>query len=171
LTLGATVGNPFISQALVRERTRDLEKQAANSRRVAEQVTAHLASVRIFSSCGKKELRAIAKTAKIIPVHMGTQIITEGEEGNTMYVVLAGSARVSRGGRKLASVGPGDAFGELALLSKGPRTASVVAVTDMQVAIITRRQLNGVLEAAPSFARKLLESLADIVRELDKKVV
>jgi CRP/FNR family transcriptional regulator, cyclic AMP receptor protein len=165
------VGNPYISQALVRDRTRDLEKQAANSRKASDVVTASLSSVRIFSSCGRKELRAIAKTAKTVPVHNGTQIITEGEEGDTMYVVITGSARVSRSGRKLAMVGPGDAFGELALLSKGPRTASVVAVTDMEVAIIARRQLNRLLEAAPSFARKLLESLAGIVRELDKKVV
>jgi CRP/FNR family transcriptional regulator, cyclic AMP receptor protein len=165
------VGNPFISQALVRERTRDLEKQAANSRKAHEQVTAHLAAVRLFASCGKKELRAISKSAKIVPVTNGTQIITEGDEGNTMYVILVGSARVSRGGRRLATVGPGAAFGELALLSKGPRTASVVATTDMEVALITRRQLNRLLEDAPAFAHKLLESLADVVRELDKKVV
>jgi CRP-like cAMP-binding protein len=165
------VGNPFISQALIRERARNLENQAARHRRASDQVTSHLASVRIFATCGKKELRAIAKTAKIANVAKGTQIITEGDEGNTMYVILVGTARVSRGGRKLASVGPGDAFGELALLSKGPRTATVVALSDMEVAIITRRQLSGLLEAAPAFARKLLESLADIVRELDKKVV
>lgn len=165
------MGNPYISQALVRDRTRDLEKQAANSRKAADVVAASLSSVRIFSSCGRKELRAISKTAKNVSVHSGTQIITEGEEGDTMYVVISGSARVSRSGRKLATVGPGAAFGELALLSKGPRTASVVAVSDMEVAIIARRQLNRLLEDAPSFARKLLESLADIVRELDKKVV
>jgi CRP/FNR family cyclic AMP-dependent transcriptional regulator len=165
------VANPFITQALVRDRTRALEKEAANSRKAADVVTASLSSVRLFSSCGRKELRAIAKTAKIVPVRSGSQIITEGEEGNTMYVVLDGSARVSRSGRKLATVGPGSAFGELALLSKGPRTATVVAVTNMELALITRRQLNGLLESAPSFARKLLESLADIVRELDKKVI
>lgn len=165
------MGNPFIATALVRERNRDLEHQASSSRKPHDQVTAHLGAVRLFASCGKKELRAIAKTAKVVPVHSGTQIITEGDEGNTMYVILVGSCRVSRNGRKLATVGPGASFGELALLSKGPRTATVVAVTDLEVAIITRRQLNGLLEAAPGFARKLLESLADIVRDLDKKVV
>jgi CRP-like cAMP-binding protein len=165
------VGNPYISQALVHERTRDLERQATNSRKAHDQVTAHLSSVRLFESCGKKELRAIAKTAKVIPVHSGTQIITEGDDGNTMYVILAGSCRVARNGRKLATIGPGASFGELCLLSKGPRTATVVAVTDLEVAVITRRQLNSLLDKAPAFARKLLESLANIVRDLDKKVV
>jgi CRP-like cAMP-binding protein len=168
--MGATVGNPFISQALVQERTRALERQAA-SRRTPETVSAHLSSVRLFATCGKKELRAIAKTAKFGTVHKGTQVITEGDEGDTMYVILDGSARISRGGRKLATAGPGDSFGELALLSKGPRTASVVALSDLEVAIITRRQLWNLLQEAPPFARKLLESLANIVRELDKKIV
>jgi CRP-like cAMP-binding protein len=165
------VGNPFISQALVQERSRALEGQAKRRRQHSDQVTAHLAAVRLFATCGRKELRSIAKLAKVTTVTKGTQIISEGDEGNTMYVVLVGSARVSRGGRKLAQVGPGDAFGELALLSKGPRTATVDALSDMEVAVITRRHLTGLLEAAPGFARKLLESLADVVRELDKKVV
>lgn len=165
------MGNPFISQALVRDRTRRLQSEAARHRQASAQVTTHLSAVRLFEACGKKELRAIAKTAKIANVHRGTQIVTEGEPGDTMYVVLVGTARVSRGGRKLAVIGPGDAFGELALLSKGPRTASVVALSDMEVAIIARRQLAGLLADAPTFARKLLESLANVVRELDKKIV
>src|SRR6185503_8554155 len=101
--------------------------------------------------------------AKIIPVHSGTQILTEGDDGNTMYVILEGSCRVARNGRKLATLGPGASFGELCLLSKGPRTATVVAVTDMEAALITRRQINGLLQKAPSFSRKLLEALSNMV--------
>jgi CRP/FNR family transcriptional regulator, cyclic AMP receptor protein len=165
------VGNPFISQALVREHTRDLERQASASRKAHQQVTDHLAAVGLFANCGKKELRAIAKQAKIVTIHSGTQIITEGEDGNTMYVILDGTARVARNGRRLATIGTGDSFGELALLTKGPRTATVVATSDIEAAVISRRQLNGLLEDAPAFARKLLEALAGIVRDLDKKVV
>jgi CRP-like cAMP-binding protein len=169
--LGVIVGNPLFSEALVRERARRFEGEPARHRPASEQVTAHLSSVRFFASCGKKELRSIAKAAKIASMHRGTQIITEGDEANTMYVILDGTARVSRGGRRLATIGPGDAFGELALLSKGPRTASVVATSDMEVAIITRHHLSGLLETAPAFSRKLIESLADRMRELDKKLV
>jgi CRP/FNR family cyclic AMP-dependent transcriptional regulator len=165
------VGNPFISQALVRDRARSLERDASNRRQASTALTAHLGAVRLFATCGKKELREIAKTAKIATVREGTTVVTEGDEGNTMYVILTGTARVSRGGRKLATAGPGDSFGELALLSKGPRTATVVALSEMEVAIITRRQLSSLLEDAPAFAKKLLESLADLVRTLDKKVV
>ena len=148
------MGNPFISQALVRERSRDLQKQADTSRKAHQVVSDHLASVRLFSTCGKKELRAVAKSAKLVTIHNGTQMITEGEDGNTMYVILDGTARVSRAGRKLATLGAGDSVGELALLSPGPRTATVVATTNIEAAIITRRQLNGLLKDAPAFARK-----------------
>jgi CRP/FNR family transcriptional regulator, cyclic AMP receptor protein len=165
------VGNPFISQALVRDHARALESEAGSRRQAADLVIAHLAAVRLFATCSRKELRAVAKSAKIAAVKSGAQVITEGDAGNAMYVILTGTARVSRAGRKLATVGPGAAFGELALLSKGPRTATVVALSDMEVAIITRRKLTRLLEAAPAFSRKLLEALADVVRENDRKLV
>ena len=106
--MGATVGSPFISQALVKERSRTLTRQAANRRSSPETVSSHLSSVRLFSTSGKKELRSIAKSAKIVSVTQGTQLITEGDDGDTMYVILDGTARVSRNGRKLAIAGPGD---------------------------------------------------------------
>jgi CRP/FNR family cyclic AMP-dependent transcriptional regulator len=165
------VGNPIISAALVREHARELESEATARRSAHDLVTAHLKAARLFSTCSRKELRAIAKLAKMANVKQGVEIITAGDDGNTMYVVLVGTAKVSRGGRKIATVGPGSCFGELALLSKGPRTASVTALSDMEVAIITRRKLTRVLEEAPDFARKLLETLADMVRENDKKLV
>jgi CRP/FNR family transcriptional regulator, cyclic AMP receptor protein len=165
------VANPLITAALVHERTRDLENESTSRRQAADVVTAHLKAVRLFSTCTRKELRAIAKLAKITNVKQGAQIITEGDDGNTMYVVLVGTAKVTRGGRKIASAGPGSCFGELALLSKGPRTASVTALSDMEVAVITRRKLTRVIGEAPDFALKLLETLADMVRENDKKLV
>jgi CRP-like cAMP-binding protein len=165
------VGNPLISHQLVRERARVLERDAANRRQVASALPDHLAAARIFSACSKKELRAVAKAARIGQVPKNSRIMTEGDDGDTMYVILAGSARVSRNGRKLATLGPGDTVGELALLSKGPRTATVVAQSDMEVASISRRAFSKLLEDAPAFSRKLLESLANVIRDLDKKVV
>jgi CRP-like cAMP-binding protein len=165
------VGNPFISHQLVREHAASLQQDAKNRRRAASAITDHLAAARLFSACGKKELREIAKCAKVSTVREGTTIMTEGDEGNTMYVILTGTAKVSRNGRKLAMLGPGDAVGELALLSKGPRSATVVAQSDMEVATLSRRDLSRLLDDAPGFSRKLLESLANVVRELDKKVV
>lgn len=169
--LGEIVVNPLFSEAVVRERARRFERETPRRGPASDEVTAHLSSVRFFASCSRKELRLIAMRAKVATLRRGTEIITEGDAGNTMYVILDGTARVTRGGRKLAAIGPGDAFGELALLSKGPRTATVVATSDIEVAIITRPQLWRLLESAPAFSRRLMESLADTMRELDKKLV
>jgi CRP-like cAMP-binding protein len=77
---------------------------------------------------------------------------------------------VKRGGRKIGSVGPGDAVGELALLDHGPRTATVVADGPMTLFVLGSRQFAGVVEDVPSLARKVMASLAARVRELDAKI-
>jgi len=88
-----------------------------------------------------------------------------------MFVILSGHATVHKGGRKIAERGPGDVVGELAILSKAPRNATVTTTTETQVATISRRDVHRLIADAPAFSRKLLESLADRVRELDRKIV
>jgi CRP-like cAMP-binding protein len=77
---------------------------------------------------------------------------------------------VSRNGRKIAALGAGDAVGELALLGKAKRNASVDADSDLDVAEISRRSLSKLVHDVPSFSLKLLEAMADRVRELDNRV-
>ncbi len=96
--------------------------------------------------------------------------MTEGENAETMYAIVSGIARVSRNGRKVATLGAGDAVGELALIGRTERNASVNAETDLQVAEINGRELRKLIASVPSFAQKLLEALAARVRELDKRV-
>jgi CRP-like cAMP-binding protein len=76
---------------------------------------------------------------------------------------------VKRNGRKVAMLGPGDAFGELALLDHGPRTATVTAATPLKVLVIGAREFAGILDEVPPIAHKLLKSLAGRIRELDVK--
>jgi CRP-like cAMP-binding protein len=129
-----------------------------------------LALTRLFSLCTKRELRTVAKLAKVRTIPKGTRLMAEGEDGDTMYVILSGVARVSRNGRRVALLGSGDAVGELALLSRAKRNATVDADSDLQVAEITRRSLTRMVSDVPSFALKLLEALAGRVRELDNKL-
>jgi CRP-like cAMP-binding protein len=76
-----------------------------------------------------------------------------------------------RHGRKVASLAPGDVVGELGVLVRAPRNATVTTTVDSEVAVIGRRALNRLLADAPGFARKLLEALAERVRELDSHTV
>jgi CRP/FNR family cyclic AMP-dependent transcriptional regulator len=124
-----------------------------------------------FLSCSKKELRLVAKLAKRKRVPQGATLLVEGEQGDTMYVLLSGTADVRKAGRRLAQLKPGDVVGELAALTKGPRNATVTMRTAGDVAVIGRRELRKLIEGAPDFAYKLLEALANRVRELDKKLV
>src|SRR5215470_10645420 len=87
----------------------------------------HLQQVPLFAACSRKDLQLVAKRAEDVRVAGGKTIISEGETGHEFFVILEGTARISRHGRKIASIGPGAAFGELALLEKAPRNATIVA--------------------------------------------
>lgn len=129
-----------------------------------------LANTSLFSQCSARELRLIARLAKTREVPEGTRLLVEGEVGDRMLVLLAGSATVQRGGRTIATLASGDVIGELGVLSRSPRNATVVATADSEVAVIGQRAINRLLADAPGFARKLLEALSDRVRELDRKL-
>jgi CRP-like cAMP-binding protein len=124
----------------------------------------------LFSQCSARELRLIARLAKTRKVPPGTRLVVEGEVGDKMLVLLSGSATVQRGGRRIASLSAGDVIGELGVLSRAPRNATVITTADSEIAVIGQRAMNRLLADAPGFARKLLEALANRVRELDRKL-
>jgi CRP-like cAMP-binding protein len=128
---------------------------------------AHLSEVPLFSTLSRKELNLVAKRAEDIQVPAGKVLCSEGEMGNQYFVILSGTARVSRRGRKVASLGPGRGFGELSLLDKHPRNATVVAETPMEVVVLGQREFAGLVDDVPGFARKLLSALAGRLREHD----
>ena len=113
----------------------------------------------------------MAKLAKTKKMDAGTTIVTEGETGDTMFVLLSGRATVYKDGKKLAEHGAGSVVGELAVLTKSPRNATVTLTSDAEVATISRRDVYRLIEDAPGFARKLLEALANRVQQLDRRAV
>ena len=94
-----------------------------------------LSGVALFSPCAKHELRRIAALVDEIEAPKGKVLTREGEAGYEFFVVVDGSATAKRRGRKVATIGPGSFFGELALLDQGPRAATVIAETDMQLLV------------------------------------
>ena len=87
-----------------------------------------------------------------------------------MFVLVDGEATAKRNGRKVATLGPGAAFGELSLLDRGPRTATVTADTECTLLVMGAREFSGVLDDVPGIAHKLLGALASRIRELDAKL-
>jgi CRP/FNR family transcriptional regulator, cyclic AMP receptor protein len=131
----------------------------------------HLAKVKMFSSLNRRELARVAKAADEVSVKSGSEIVTAGTMGQEFYMILSGKAEVRRSGRKVADLGPGDYFGEMALLDSGPRSATVVADTDATLVVIGQREFMSILDETPEVARKLLVSMSARLREADTRAV
>ena len=120
-----------------------------------------ISKVPLFAGCSKRELSSIAAIADELDVREGTTLIREGERGREFFVIVEGTARVTRNGRKLNDIGPGDWAGEIALITDSPRTASVVTTSAGRLLVVTDRAFRLVLEEAPSISLKLMKSLGD----------
>ncbi len=138
---------------------------------VQQDATSRLAQVPIFSECTKRELTIVGRAAKEVSHREGTVIAREGERGVGLFLILEGQCKVSIGGKTKAKLGPGDFFGEVALLDGGPRTATVTALTPVRLVGITGWVFRGLLMEHPSIALKTLEAVAGRLRAVTKEPV
>jgi CRP/FNR family transcriptional regulator, cyclic AMP receptor protein len=127
----------------------------------------HLAAVPLFAACNRRDLQRIARASDETTVPQGKELTRQGESGRECFVIVEGEAKIVRNGKKIAKVGPGACIGELSLLDKGPRTATVVAESPMTLLVLGPREFSAVLDEVPGLSRKLLSTLAGLVRELD----
>jgi CRP-like cAMP-binding protein len=130
-----------------------------------------LGKVPLFSECNSKELSRIAALADEIEVDRGTVLTKEGLPGRECFVVSSGKAKCTLRGKRLATYGPGDVFGEMALLDNEPRAATITADSDMVLFVVDSRSFWGLCEQAPSVARKIMKSIAQRLRRVEKAPV
>jgi len=128
-----------------------------------------LSKVRLFSACTKKELELIGKASDEIRVPAGKVLCEQGKPGFEFYLILEGEAVVRRNNKKIATLGPGGSFGELALLTRLPRNASVQADSEMELLVLGQREFSGLLDEVPGMAHKLLASMAERLSQADAK--
>ncbi len=129
-----------------------------------------LKNVPLFSACSKKELEKVAKVADEITMTAGTMIVDQGQTGREAFVIMSGDITIKRSGRKIATLGAGDVFGELSLPDHGPRTAPAICATDCTLLVIDQRRFIGVLNDVPTIAHKLMGVLASRIRQMDRTV-
>jgi CRP-like cAMP-binding protein len=121
---------------------------------------AAIARVPLFSRLSKRELARIAQLADEVDLPSGKTLTKEGSRGNEFFVLLEGSADVQRGGQRIATMRGGDFFGEIALVTDVPRTATVTTTSPVHALVITGRDLRQLLYESPAIQGKVLEAVA-----------
>jgi CRP-like cAMP-binding protein len=122
-----------------------------------------LKKVPLFAKLDKKGLQDVAHIADEIDLPAGKEMATEGDRGREFFVLLTGEAEVTKGGSRINMMKEGDFFGEIALVTKMPRTATVTATTDVDVLVITERDFDALLKKSPEIGRNIAEALAERV--------
>ena len=120
-----------------------------------------LKGVSLFSGLEDADLEGLASEFNERSFPQGATMATEGEGGLVFFIIDSGDASITVGDHEVARIGAGQYFGEVALIDKRPRTATVTAITDMQVFTLPVWSFRPFVESRPEVAWKLLEALAD----------
>jgi CRP/FNR family transcriptional regulator len=139
-------------------------------------IEAILQAVSIFQRMSRRQIARLARLATQRQFSAGTRILRRGETGVAMYVIVGGRVTVTlqpEGGseRLLGTLGPGDVFGEMALIDEGPRSADVTAIEDTECLLLTRWDFAGELHQDPDIARALLPVLCARIRRLEERLI
>jgi CRP/FNR family transcriptional regulator, cyclic AMP receptor protein len=119
-----------------------------------------IARVPLFAGCNKRELGLIASISDEIAQPAGSMLTVEGRKGREFCILVTGRASVASHGKHLRTLTDGDFFGEIALLLDAPRSATVIATTDVRLLVVDKMPFQRLLREAPAIQGKLLEALA-----------
>jgi CRP/FNR family cyclic AMP-dependent transcriptional regulator len=117
-----------------------------------------------FAGLSRSELVDIAKVTEDMEVDAGKVLTREGESGREFFVIVDGEVSVTKDGSEIRTLGPGDFFGEIALLEDTPRTATVLATTPLRFFVLTRQSFRSLLARQPEIEQKVLKALEERVR-------
>jgi CRP/FNR family transcriptional regulator, cyclic AMP receptor protein len=131
-------------------------------------VAALLGRAPIFAALTERQLKSLAKTAKVVAYPANTRIVKQGEPGVGLYVILDGAAEVRRGDRTLAKLGAGQFFGEMTLLDEQPRSADVIAIQPSECAVLSRWEFWGFAKGEPEVLQGVMREMARRLRESDR---
>ncbi|MCK5827316.1 cyclic nucleotide-binding domain-containing protein [Candidatus Bipolaricaulota bacterium] len=132
-----------------------------------KQIIALLQETPLFASTTEKSLESMIKSAVQKTVSPGDKVVQEGQGGVGFYLILDGKAEVIKDGVKLAELGTGNFFGELSVIDGQPRTADVVAVTEIKCWILSQWAMKSIIANHPEVALSMLEELAKRLRATD----
>jgi CRP-like cAMP-binding protein len=121
-----------------------------------------LAKAPLFSELSKQELGALAKATEDLEVEEGKVLTREGDLGREFFVIVDGDVSVTQGGNEIRRLGPGDFFGEIALIYENARrTATVTSASDLRFFVLTRQSFRSLLEHQPEIEDKVMAALEE----------
>jgi CRP/FNR family cyclic AMP-dependent transcriptional regulator len=128
-----------------------------------------LSGVELFAGLTKKEAAFLLQFMRDYNYPAGKVMVQEGDKGGRFFLIVSGSAAVSRKGRRLRRLGPGDSFGDIALIDGGPRSATVTAETPMSTLTLASWNFKAALLENPTITYKLLLVLCKRLRDAESR--
>ena len=129
-----------------------------------------LAACPFFEGLSRNELLEIAKVTEDLEVEAGKALTREGQSGSEFFVIVDGDVSVTKEGQEIRTLGPGDFFGEIALLEDTPRTATVTAKTPLRFFVLTRQAFRSMLAHQPKLEEKVVAALEERVQATSENV-
>ena len=131
-----------------------------------DQKATMLSKVPLFTGCGPRDLGAVGRLADEVTVRAGKVLAKEGAPAHEFFVILEGNVDITKRGKRVNTLGPGDFFGELALLGKVPRTATATAATPARLLVVGHREFTSLLASQPAIRDKVMRAVAHWISEL-----
>jgi CRP/FNR family cyclic AMP-dependent transcriptional regulator len=120
-----------------------------------------------FADLSRNELIELAKASEDMEVEEGRVLTREGESGREFFVIVEGEVAVTKDGNEIRRMGPGDFFGEIALIEDTPRTATVTATAPLRFFVLTRQSFRSLLAHQPELEQKVNQALEERLRTTD----
>ena len=125
-----------------------------------------LARVPLFAKTGPRELKHLASEVDEVSIPAGKTLITEGGTTDTFYILTSGNVQVTRKGKPIARLGPGDFFGEIGMLSRAPAVATVVTEGPAEVLVLSHAQFRDAIKANDQLAMQVISAMAERLRQI-----
>ena len=121
----------------------------------------------LLSDLGRRELEEVERLLDEVDVPAGRVLMREGDAGREFFVLVTGTVVIDRGGTRIRTMGPGDFFGEIALLAEGPRTATATADGPATLLVLGHREFHSLMDKYPAIRTSVLDALAKRIRNLE----
>lgn len=130
-----------------------------------------LHDIPLFAGFDRHHLERLGMLTEEVDVPAGKVLIRQGEHGDDLMIIVSGQVGVDRDGARVDQLGPGDFFGEIALIAGGPRTATVTAETPTQLLVVNHRDFHALMDEFPPVAAQVLVTLAHRLRAIEASAV